>query len=414
MRLIWTTPDEKKAQNFAQVLSKSSIDNELESQEDRDWGKESFGTKLYRIWVRDEDKTDESKALLEKFIHSPESCLKAAIKSDTHTDSTSDAQNSPPHPQFVRAPHFIRSPTELFLRAKLKSNLEARGNIKQKSPLTRLLTFICCLLFLSGVWTIPEESTLDSSSNRISYTTTPLRSLFLFDYPKQQELFDSIAQQYGEKALSQPKTLPEAALKIYNQAIETPAWTGIWDILLLKYEKQPIPKEGPLFEKIKQGEVWRLITPTLLHADFLHLFFNMVWLIILAPQIEVRIGTGKFLVLTLLIAALSNTVQYLVSGPAFIGFSGVICGYAAFIWTRIKTRPWEGYTVQPGTFSFLLFFVGLLSFLSIGSFFLEAFFNTQFPIGVANSAHISGGLLGLLFGKLDYFRSQQEDEHQQN
>ena len=45
-------------------------------------------------------------------------------------------------------------------------------------------------------------------------------------------------------------------------------------------------KEIPLFEKIRQGELWRLFTPCILHRDFLHILFNMIWVWILVKQIE--------------------------------------------------------------------------------------------------------------------------------
>ena len=42
--------------------------------------------------------------------------------------------------------------------------------------------------------------------------------------------------------------------------------------------------------------------PILLHADIFHLFFNMLWLIVLGKQIEQRLKTGRYVLFILLIA----------------------------------------------------------------------------------------------------------------
>lgn len=384
MRLIWTTPEESKATTLVQILSQHAIDSMVDRTPIQKWDNADYGTILFRVWVSDEDRVEESKNLLDEYLRNPSVVI-------------------PPKPtvEFLAAPHIVRSPVEMFLRSKIKSNITPKEKEPGKTPITSLCTFLCCLLFILSMWSSPKES------NQISPTT--LRETLLFDYPKKQELFDSIGSKYGEKALLDPKTLPPEGQKLYKQALNTPAWPGLWDIYANVLEKKPPMPTGIMFEKIREGEIWRAVSPIFLHGDLLHLFFNMIWLIILAPQIEIRTGPSRFLILTLLLAVFSNVTQYIVSGPAFIGFSGVICGYAAFMWTRMKNRPWEGYIVQPGTFAFLLFFVGMLAVLSFVSFFVEVWFKTYLPIGIANSAHISGAIFGFLFGKLDYFRARPED-----
>ena len=106
------------------------------------------------------------------------------------------------------------------------------------------------------------------------------------------------------------------------------------------------------FEKIRQGEVWRLFTPCLLHFDFLHILFNMAWLWILGKQIEERIHWKKLGLLILIVGIVSNTAQYLVSGPSFLGFSGIVVGMAGFIWMRQRNAPWEGYPLSRIVFCF--------------------------------------------------------------
>ena len=57
---------------------------------------------------------------------------------------------------------------------------------------------------------------------------------------------------------------------------------------------------------IRQGELWRLVTPAFLHFGWLHLLFNMMWLYQLGGQIECYRGRFRFGLLVVVIAALSN------------------------------------------------------------------------------------------------------------
>lgn len=172
---------------------------------------------------------------------------------------------------------------------------------------------------------------------------------------------------------------------------------------LLFDDPKAVGSAAPLFEKIRQGQVWRFVTPIFMHQDVLHIFFNMSWLLILGRQIELRLKKSKFLFLILLLAIFSNTSQYLMSGPYFLGISGVITGLAGFIWARQSKAPWEGYEVQKTTLTFLFTFVLILFFISAVCFILNALGWRAFSSSMANTAHISGGLLGLILGWSSFF-----------
>ncbi len=143
------------------------------------------------------------------------------------------------------------------------------------------------------------------------------------------------------------KSLPKDEQQKIDAAEALPYWRGIYD-----YFTQKKQEATPMFEKIRQGEVWRLFTPCLLHRGFLHILFNMAWLWILGKQIEERAGKLRLLVLIIITAVVSDVTQYLISGPFFLGFSGVVVGMAGFIWMRQRVAPWEGYPLSTHDSSF--------------------------------------------------------------
>ncbi|CCB89927.1 rhomboid protease glpG [Simkania negevensis Z] len=158
-----------------------------------------------------------------------------------------------------------------------------------------------------------------------------------------------------------------------------------------------------MFIKLRQGEVWRLITPCLLHGGFLHILFNMLWLWLLGRQIEERIKLWQYLLITLIIGIVSNAAQYLMSGPLFIGYSGIITGLAGFIWMRQRQAPWEGYPLNRGTLIFLMVFIFGMLALQVISFILMRTGAVEFPMNIANTAHITGAIVGALLGRIPFF-----------
>src|SRR3954467_13379821 len=63
-------------------------------------------------------------------------------------------------------------------------------------------------------------------------------------------------------------------------------------MILLSYHRDPqglVHWDG--LQSVRSGEVWRLVTPMLLHFGPLHLLGNMMWIYYLGTAIEVRRGT---------------------------------------------------------------------------------------------------------------------------
>jgi len=141
---------------------------------------------------------------------------------------------------------------------------------------------------------------------------------------------------------------------------------------------------GRDLQEVRQGQVWRLVTPIFVHFDLFHIFFNMTVLVTEGNLIEARRGTRRFGLLVLVMAVISNLAQYFWSGPVFGGMSGVNFGLAGYLWMKSRFDPGAGLYMAPNQVLFLAVFLVLCVLGFLGP--------------VANTAHFSGLATGLLLG----------------
>ncbi len=80
---------------------------------------------------------------------------------------------------------------------------------------------------------------------------------------------------------------------------------------------------------IRAGELWRLITPVLIHGSLLHIGFNMYALFAFGPGLARRVGHFRFLVLYLLGGFAGNVLSFLLSSGISVGASTAIFGLIA-------------------------------------------------------------------------------------
>lgn len=146
----------------------------------------------------------------------------------------------------------------------------------------------------------------------------------------------------------------------------------------------------PQFLEIKQGQLWRLITPIFIHFGILHLLMNGVMLWVFGRLMEPIHGAMSYLSIIIVIAIISNTAQYLVSGPLFGGFSGVLYGLLGLIWAIGKLSPSYPLRLDP---KFTYFIIGW--FLLCWSGLLS-----KVDIHIANTAHTAGLISGLALAYL--------------
>jgi GlpG protein len=143
----------------------------------------------------------------------------------------------------------------------------------------------------------------------------------------------------------------------------------------------------------QRGQVWRLITPVLLHFSVLHLLFNLAWWWYLGGRLEHRYGVGKLAILLFSGALIPNVLQAMVSGAEFGGLSGVTYALIGYLWLR--ERGFEDQSqvaVSNGLFIFML------CWLVLG-------FTNLFGLNTANLAHLGGLLVGLSQGWRDSHRA---------
>jgi GlpG protein len=142
------------------------------------------------------------------------------------------------------------------------------------------------------------------------------------------------------------------------------------------------------FSSIMSGDLWRLVTPILMHGDILHLMFNLWMLFEIGRLVEGRKGVVVFGLLVLVSAVLSNLAQASWMAltnlpPTFLGISGVNYALFGFAWMRGKFAPYEQirlttYTIWAMMTWFVLCFLPLMP--------------------IANAAHAAGLLTGVVAG----------------
>ena len=140
---------------------------------------------------------------------------------------------------------------------------------------------------------------------------------------------------------------------------------------------------------------WTLITYMFVHANFDHIFWNMLVLFFFGMELEKRVGETKFLEIYILSGIVAALAQMTISGGSLVGASGAIYGVMgclAIIAPEIRV---------------LLFFVIPLSIrAAVVLFALYDFLTSGASDNIAHMAHIAGLLVGLAFGLLMEKRPQ--------
>lgn len=388
MRLLCVLREQEKAVDLSTFLNKEGIENQLEIDANTDWGSSEYGDIDCKIWIYQEEQFDQAQEWLNQF------------------------EQNPNDPRFIKtkhAPKINLSPINEDIEPEVEPEPITKWDKQPLGNLTYFLFLVCCLLFIISNFTAPEiPKVLETEKITISYTpilTSALYKNLLFDYPAAFEILDKLIQSYGVENVVHPNTLPPEGTYFLQKYYKTPYWQGFYDIIVNHFKSgTPLFEiNAPLFEKIREGQVWRLFSPCILHYDIFHLFFNMIWLLVLGKQLEQRIRKFRYIIFIIITGILSNIAQYFMGGFEFLGFSGVLCAMLGFVWARKKYAPWEGYQLQKSTINFIAFYVFLMFGIQFISFLLEIFSTSSLPVTIGNTAHISGGIIGYLLGRFNFF-----------
>ena len=119
---------------------------------------------------------------------------------------------------------------------------------------------------------------------------------------------------------------------------------GIFLVAYLTGRTELTIRFGQINQLVLDGEWYRMITAAFLHADIMHIGFNMYALYLFGPQIERQMGAMPFAAMYLS-AALAGSAAYLVSGPA--GLRLVPPGPSLDCSERGSERPIASVTPRP-------------------------------------------------------------------
>lgn len=387
MRLIKTFKDQKIARDLSEYLELMGIHNQLDIVTDKDWGSSNYGDTICHLWVIEEDQMEEAVVKTEEFLNDPESALSKAprVKKNWLEEPLGEK---------------IKETPLKFIREK-KRKLSTESGF---GTITTSILMTCILLLMVSSFTMPRFDHIPENLPQNVFVTSAINKVLMYDYPEAYSIMDKIISAFGLESFQNPSDMPAQEKILIKTFNNTPYWKGFYDALINYFSKDESKNvSAPMFEKLQDGQVWRLLTPIFLHYDMFHLFFNMIWLIVLGKQMEQRLEASRYILFIVLTGIFSNTLQYLMGGPNFIGFSGVLCAMLTFIWVRQKRAAWEGYQLQSSTFIFIMGFIIAMFGIQLLSFFIEIYTQSSFSPGIANTAHLSGAVMGMILGRLDFF-----------
>lgn len=149
---------------------------------------------------------------------------------------------------------------------------------------------------------------------------------------------------------------------------------------------------------VDRWELWRFLTPMLLHFSAPHLLFNLLWVWVVGTRIELIHGRLSLVLLVTFAAVVSNLSQYWETGPMFGGLSGVVFALLGYAWAWDKFGSDERIGLPPALMGLMLFwlalgYTGVLQSLGFGA--------------IANTAHLMGLVSGIAVVPMRIFLLKQ-------
>jgi len=182
---------------------------------------------------------------------------------------------------------------------------------------------------------------------------------------------------------------------------------GVWLLNLLDGMSAMKPSSAELFAwgansataVVRDGEVWRLLTATVLHGGLMHLALNMWALWDAGRQVCRWFGNGQFLLIYLgsALAGSALSLHFSAQQAVSVGASGAVFGVLGALMAGVVQHRER---VPKALFTQLLTSQGLFVVVSLGQGFARD--------GIDNAAHIGGLLAG---ATMAWLLVEQVDEH---
>jgi len=360
MRQVGDFQEEILAIEFSSLLRSHNISSLIDEEDGR-----------YFVWVHEEGHIPRAKQLYEEF---------SSGKRDYYNKSM-----LPPNVKKEEKP-------------KEEKEKQPPKTFTYQPYITKALIIICVLVFI--ISTIQRYSGGRVHPGAGFYP--PIAKELIMDYPKSLEIREELIDKYGQEAV-QDGNLPEEAEPLVKEFSQNPPWIGVYNIMLVPKDQRHDLWHAKKLEKVRKGQIWRLFTPALLHITLLHFLFNMLWLIVLGKMVEFNMGRVRFILFILITGIFSNICQYIMTGPFFLGISGVLSGFIGYIWVRKKVAPWEVYFIRKETLYFFLSFIFGFLVIQLVTFLLQYFHIYSIQIPIANTGHISGLIIGMILAKTNLF-----------
>lgn len=166
-------------------------------------------------------------------------------------------------------------------------------------------------------------------------------------------------------------------------------WVG-WLLYSQPTPSYAPPYNGFVINNAITGQWWRQLTPIFVHFSIFHIVFNMLWFWEFGRKIESKLGSLFTLGLICSLGVVSNMLQAMLSPfVMFGGMSGVISGLLGFCIVWDKICPRQAFAIPTAIV------VSMLIWLALCLFGVVTFVTGT---GIANAAHMSGLITGMLLG----------------
>jgi GlpG protein len=301
------------------------------------------------IWIKDEDRVDQARALLERF------------------------QANPSAPEYTQA---LNRASEI-LRGEARKLSETRKRIKRfepragigvmvQAPLVGSLAGICVACWFA-LWFAPAPADPNGLPVDPMLQSRVYRALAFAAIPP-VELVELAVRDDQSLNLN----LDDPKIRLYN---------------------------------IRRGEIWRLVTPIFIHFGPWHLGLNVLALLQLGCALELRYGKLKLAAVILVIALISNFLQGLAPldwdgtpvypyadgwGLSFFGgISGVVFGLLGFAWMKSRYDWRAGFHIPRATI------LWAIAWILLG---ISPWDQQLLGSNMANWAHGAGFIVGIILG----------------